>query len=142
MCQKIATTRKAEIMGNSTQKAIPFFSIVLYVLSGLLLIYTVWAVRQSIGYITDMIRQGQLSPEGNEYNIINFYMSSCSQYAIFSVILFSLGRLLQKLSAVCPGVGTTSAQYKSSEMRDSFDNDDFEDNVDNYIENIDEDLEG
>lgn len=85
------------------KKKIPVLSLVLYVLSGLLVIYTVWSAASSFKYISEMVSQGQLVISGNKYNIANFYMSNCGQYAAFAVILFTLGWILQKSSS---GVAT------------------------------------
>jgi hypothetical protein len=82
-----------------SKKKVPVLSIILYVLTGLVLIYTVWSVIHSAGYISDMISQGQLTVKGNEFQIVNYYMNNCAQYAIFAAILFSLGWILQKVSA-------------------------------------------
>lgn len=80
------------------KKKIPVLSLVLYVLSGLLIIYTIWSAVSSFKYISEMVSQGQLVISGNKYNIANFYMSNCGQYAAFAVILFTLGWILQKSS--------------------------------------------
>jgi hypothetical protein len=71
------------------------FSIVLYVLGGLVLIYAIWAAYVSYGIISTAIEQGQLVVSRNQFEIANFLVSSFGQYAIFAVILLALGRLLQ-----------------------------------------------
>ncbi len=94
--------QKGEKMNNLKRKTVPVLSIALYTLAGLLLLYTVWALIHSIGYISEMVSQEQLVISGNEYDIVSFYMTSCGQYALFTVILFSLGRILQKSSYCGP----------------------------------------
>ncbi len=42
-----------------------------------------------------MIELNQLTVSGNVYDIVTFYMTNSGQYAIFSIILFILGWLLQ-----------------------------------------------
>lgn len=81
------------------KRKIPILSIVLYVIAGVLILYTVWSVSHAIGYISEMVELGQLTISGNEYDIVNFYMANCAQYALFAVILFSLGWILQKMSS-------------------------------------------
>jgi hypothetical protein len=83
-----------------TKKKVPVLSIVLYVIAGLLLLYTVWALSKSISYINEMVAMGQLVVKGSEYDIVNFYMSNCSQYAVYAVILFTLGWVLQYLTGM------------------------------------------
>jgi predicted ferric reductase len=80
------------------KKKIPILSIVLYVFTGLLLIYTVWSAIHSYQYIANMIAQGQLVVGGNEYDIVSFYMANCAQYLVFAAILFTLGWMMQKNS--------------------------------------------
>jgi len=77
-------------------KKLPIISIVLYVLAGILAIYTIWSIVSIQAYIA--LQQVPFS--GNEYSIISFYMSGSGQYAIFAVILFALGWFLQKFSPV------------------------------------------
>jgi|BioPla2DNA2_1021312.scaffolds.fasta_scaffold34084_2 predicted membrane protein len=78
------------------KKRVSILSIILYVLAGFLMIFAIWSSSKSISYITLMINQGQLVFSGNEFDIINFIMASCAQYAIFAVILFTLGWIQQK----------------------------------------------
>lgn len=84
-------------MANKKVSASSIISIVLYVLAGILIVYTIW----SIVNMNDYIAQQQVSFKGNEYSIINFYMSGAGQYAIFAVILFAFGWIIQKSSCVC-----------------------------------------
>lgn len=81
------------------KKKIPVISIVLYVLAGLLAIYTVWVVINSANTISSAIAAGQLTVSGSEFQIVNFYMSNCAQYALFAIVLFVLGWMLQKNSS-------------------------------------------
>ena len=78
---------------------IPILSIALYIISGMLVLYTVWALSHSIGYTSELVAMGQLTFKGNEYDILSFYMSSSGQYALFMIIIFSLGWMLQKISS-------------------------------------------
>ena len=71
-------------------------SIVLYIISGLLVIYAIW----SYAYCADIISQaraaGQLAVSGNEHDIGSFYMTNCGQYFVFALILTALGLILQR----------------------------------------------
>jgi ABC-type proline/glycine betaine transport system permease subunit len=86
------------------KKNFPILSTVLYILAGLLVIFAIWSSSKSISYISQMINLGQLVFSGNEFDIINFIMSSCAQYVIFAVILFTLGQILQKCQFSVSGV--------------------------------------
>ncbi|MEW9096020.1 MAG: hypothetical protein AB2417_13145 [Clostridiaceae bacterium] len=78
------------------KKKIHIFSIILYALAGLLGVYSIWAIINCYKYISQTMAAQQLTFAGNEYDIISFYMSSCSQYILFAIILFALGWIIQK----------------------------------------------
>lgn len=83
---------------NMAKKKISAFCILLYVFSGILSLYTIWAVFNCYEQISLLIKQGQLATTGNEFNIVNFYITNCAQYGIFAIMLFTLGRILQFIS--------------------------------------------
>jgi hypothetical protein len=76
-------------------KGYSVFSIVLYILGGLVLLYSFWAAYVSYDIISTAIDQGQLVVSGNQFEIAGFVMSNFGQYLIYAVILLALGRLLQ-----------------------------------------------
>ena len=76
------------------KKKVPVLSIVLYVLAGILVAFSVWSVIYDHSYI---VAQG-VTFKGNEYNIVNYYMSSAGLFTILAVILSTLGWILQKFS--------------------------------------------
>lgn len=119
--KKILKGRKS-IMNK---KRIPIFSIILYVVAGLLVLYTAWTLVHSIEYISAMIAQGQLVVGGNEYDIINFYMSNCAQYLLFAIIIFVLGWILQKNSY--GKASSACAEVQASLPEGKADGDDFKD---------------
>lgn len=79
-----------------SKRKIPVLSIVLYILSGLLFIYTIWASYNSHDYISKMVAQNQIVVKDSIYQIASFYMTSSVQYGLFAVILFTLGYIFQK----------------------------------------------
>lgn len=81
-------------------KKIPIITIILFILAGLLILYSVWAIIQCHGYIAEAIATGQLTVSGNEYDILSFYMSNCAQYVLFAVILAALGWMLMRFAPV------------------------------------------
>jgi hypothetical protein len=76
------------------KKKFPILSTVLYLIAGLLVVYSVWTVVYSVNYISTMIQQGQLVFKGNEFEIVSFYMSNTAQYVLFAIVLFVLGKIL------------------------------------------------
>ena len=94
------------------RQKMPILSIALYATAGILVLYTIWSVSHLASYISALISQRQLTAKGNEYEIVNFYMSNCTQYALFAIILFTLGWILHKIS--CRILLTTSVENPSS----------------------------
>jgi len=75
-------------------KKVPVLSFVLYVLSGILAIYTIW----SISFIYSYIAGQQVPFSGNEYTVVNYYMANAGQYLVYAITFFTLGWILQKFS--------------------------------------------
>ena len=71
-------------------------SIVLYVFSGLLLIYAIWSYAFCADIISQARAVGQLAAGGNEYDIASFYMGNCGQYIVFALLLAALWLILQR----------------------------------------------
>ncbi|HDR5039300.1 TPA: hypothetical protein QCR75_005764 [Bacillus anthracis] len=80
------------------KKNYSIFSIILFVLSGLLTAYSIWAFIHCHNYISGAIDSGHLVASGNEFDIANFYMSNSLQYILFAVLIFTAGWMLRKPS--------------------------------------------
>ena len=76
------------------KKKFSVVSIIFFVLAGLLLAFSIWAAVYSLDYISSLIDAGQLIVEGNEFELVNFHVSSYGQYVIFALIFFGLGWIL------------------------------------------------
>ena len=74
----------------------PALSIVLYILAAILLIYSVWAAVYSINFFSTLIQGNQLVFQGNEFDIVSFFMTSVVQYFIYTALLFTLGWMYHK----------------------------------------------
>jgi hypothetical protein len=77
------------------RRSYPVFSKILYVLAALLGIYTLWAAYFHYNSISNMVNIGQVTISGNEFELVSYLMANIAQYAIFAVILLSLGIVLQ-----------------------------------------------
>ncbi len=73
------------------KQKLPIVSIILFVLSGLLLIFTVWAATNSFKYIGEMVSMGQIVVKDVLFDIISFHMNSFGQYLVYAVLLFAAG---------------------------------------------------
>ena len=79
------------------RKSMPVLSIILYVLAALLLGYSIWAAVYSSGIVSEAVALQQLQFQGNEFEVVSFYMQNIAQYFLFGVVLFALGWILQSL---------------------------------------------
>jgi len=104
-------------------------SIVLYVFAGLLAIFAVWSFIYCTDYITQAKEAGRLAVSGNEYDIVNFYVSNCFQYVVLALLLTAAGFILQRkhpganepTDIVSPAEGTATDDTDS----DDYDPDDY-----------------
>ncbi|MFL8581753.1 hypothetical protein Q3137_16760, partial [Clostridioides difficile] len=69
----------------------------MYCLSVVLAIYGIYVFINCTEYIYTMLSTKHLTVKGNEYTIINYYMSNFSQYIIFAILLASMGFVIQKI---------------------------------------------
>lgn len=77
-----------------SEKKTPILSIILYILAGLLGLYTIWAASFHYDNISTLIEQGQIVVSENQFELANYFLSNVGQHAIFGVILLTLGRIL------------------------------------------------
>ena len=84
------------------KKIVPALSIIAYVLAGILLLYSVWAEIYCVNYLSDYFLTGQLTFAGNEFDIVNYHVSTYGQYVLFAIVLFMLGWILQSLPQEAP----------------------------------------
>jgi ABC-type antimicrobial peptide transport system permease subunit len=75
-------------------KHIKIISSVFYLLALMIFIYSVWALMRSVEVIAEAIEFGQITVEGNLYDIISFYMANTGEYFIYAFILAGIGLLL------------------------------------------------
>lgn len=78
---------------NQADKRPPILSILLYIVAGMSIIYTIWAFVCCHDYIAKMIESNQLTANGNEFSIISYYMTNCFQYILYAIAFFFFGRL-------------------------------------------------
>lgn len=102
----------------------------LFVLAGLLMIYTVWAFINCINYISEMTAAGQLAVKGNEYDIVNFYMGNSVQYLISAVLVFAAGWIVWR-----PVTASQSRNHRERTASGNIKKD--EDDLDAWFEEMD-----
>ncbi|MTI96353.1 MAG: hypothetical protein FH749_12910 [Firmicutes bacterium] len=113
----------------------PILCIALYASAGMLVLYTIWSASNSRSYISELVAMGQLTFKGNEYDIVNFYMSNSAQYALFAIILFTLGWITQKISLRKPE--SVYVDNKAASAGKVACNEDAEDDFEDWFQNND-----
>ena len=76
------------------KKKVSVMSIVFFVLAGLLAVYTIWAMMNAI----EVVKGEEIAFKGNEYVIINYYMTSALSNGLTALILFGIGWVIQLLA--------------------------------------------
>jgi sugar phosphate permease len=78
------------------KKKVSVLSVVLYVLAGLLALYTIWAIVNVSQVISEAISVGSFIISGYEFDLVSYYMTNCAPYAVYAIVLAILGWILQK----------------------------------------------
>lgn len=121
-------------MIESKKGKVPVLSIVLYVIAGFLIIYTLWSLNHSISYISDLIDGGQLTFRENEFEIVSFYMASSFQYFFFAAILLISGLIFQNIMSLkLKEVSEEKSKTPSDNVQDDTDS---EEDFDEWFHNI------
>lgn len=90
------------------KKKVPVVSIVLYVLAGLLVIFSIW----SFVFVSQYLKSQGAIFKGNEYTFFNYYMTNAVLYDIYAAVLFALGWIIQKVTPVAEKV---SPEFENQE---------------------------
>jgi hypothetical protein len=81
---------------------VPVVSIILYVIALIMFAYAIWAGIYSAGIVAEAVSLQQLVISGNEFEVISYYMTNVAQSALFAVVLFALGFILQTIKSQMP----------------------------------------
>ena len=92
------------------KKNIPI--IVLYAFACAFMFYAIWALIKCADIISQAKAAGQLIVSGNEFDIASFFMSSCGQYIVFSLLLAAAGLFLQKIQPLINIVESVPKAFK------------------------------
>lgn len=79
-------------------KKIPVISFVFYILAIILFGYSIWAIIYSAGIVSEAVEFGQLVVKGNEFEVVSFFMNNVAMYALFAIVLFALGWIMQNVA--------------------------------------------
>ena len=92
---QVATQKHRKKVKKMCKKRISILSIVLYVTAGLLAVYSIWSIMNIQEDLKNYLTQYQLEFTGNEFDIINTYVSGVGQYVFFAIIMAVLGYIVQ-----------------------------------------------
>ena len=110
-----------------TKRKIPIYSMTLYVLASFLLFFSLWGAYKSYQYISEMIAMNQFEITGNEYELINFFMTNHAHYVFFAIILCTLGWMLHSsTSKAVISDSTRQVNSSISNTKDPITEEDFE----------------
>lgn len=112
-------------------KKYPVVSILFYITAGILIVYMVWALICCHAYISKLIASGQLTANGNEFTVANYYMTNCVQYLFYSIIFLFFGRLYSSVTHICKKNTTEPSDDEVEEPSTIFESDENE-NTDDF----------
>lgn len=77
-------------MSKDNTKKISVFSILIFILCGLIAIYTVASFVSVTTYIREMFEYGQITFAQNFFDILSYYVTNCVNYIIYICILLAI----------------------------------------------------
>ena len=83
-----------------TNKKLPIFSAILYILALILFGYAVWALVIRIDSVKIAIEQAQVTLPGDLFNVVNFCMEGVATYMAIAVGFVALGFIMQQHTSV------------------------------------------
>jgi hypothetical protein len=121
-----------------TKKKPSVISIVLWAVSLLLLIYSVWSIVTAHSIIGEAIAAGQITLKDSLYEIVNYYMQSTAVYVLFAILFAVIGWKSVKTVEIEPTVFALAADDASTDEAepDSEDTDSADGNKENTEESV------
>lgn len=86
-------------MKSGDIKKAPKMTIVLYLCATLMTLCTMFIIYKSNTYISSLVAQG-FEPSKELGEVINYYLSMVTPYVFYTICLFSLGYIVQKIDCV------------------------------------------
>jgi|GEM_PF-2221409 len=78
-------------------RKVSYLSVILFLIAAWFTIFFFWNFIEYNNYVGNIIRAGNITFRGNEYEVISYYMSSCAPYAFYALTTGVLGWVLVKL---------------------------------------------
>ncbi|MDL2273594.1 hypothetical protein LJC34_03495 [Oscillospiraceae bacterium OttesenSCG-928-G22] len=103
------------------KKRIPVLSIVLYTIGALTLQFAFWTISNCYGHISALVEHGKLVIAGNEYDVVEYYLSNSGMYLFFSILFFALARMTQRYVLVRADAFLPARAEKTPEAKGDLD---------------------
>lgn len=84
-------------------------SIVLYVVSILVGIYTIFTVYNSYTYISSLVASGLVISEELS-NVISYYVQASSPYLFYTIVIWAIGYIINKLDTISYEIKTANSK--------------------------------
>ncbi|MCL1824151.1 MAG: hypothetical protein FWG44_08110, partial [Oscillospiraceae bacterium] len=78
-------------------RKLSYLSVILFIISAWFTIFFFWNFIESNNFVGNAINTGNVTFRGNEYEIVNYFMSSSAPYAFYALTTGVLGWVLMKL---------------------------------------------
>lgn len=81
-------------------KKVSILPIVFYVLSGFMILYSIFTLVNSHEYISALISQGKIDITTQFKKVVYYYFKSSIPYVLYSIILGVIGYIINKLESL------------------------------------------
>ena len=80
-------------------KKVPKMTIILYICATLMALCTMFIIYKSNAYISGLAEQG-FDPSKEKVEVINYYLSTVTPFAFYTISIFSLGYVINKINCL------------------------------------------
>ena len=78
-------------------RKLSYLSVILFIIAAWFTIFFFWNFIENNNFVGNAINTGNITFRGNEYEIVNYFMSSSAPYAFYALTTGVLGWVLMKL---------------------------------------------
>lgn len=105
-------------------------SIVLYVVSILVGIYTLFTVYTSYTYISSLVASGLVISDELS-NVISYYVQASSPYLFYTIVIWAIGYIINKLDSISYDIKNSNIEYIEDDFIISEENEVAMENIEN-----------
>ena len=112
-------------------KKVPKITIVLYICGALMTLCTMFMIYRSNTYIEGLVAQG-FDASKERVEVINYYLATVTPYVFYTITLFSLGYIVQRMGHLTKGQETRIETMDCLEVKSENEDDE----IDAFFNNI------